>query len=114
MGWIKLIDLKIIDVSFFFYNFNIFFLDNNIPGPNAYGSKSLVGNKNFNSKFKTAASITMSQRFNYRDLNYNNPGPGAYLRFSEFGILVPKKKCTTERSNSKQEEKSEEKEEKKN
>ena len=50
----------------------------------------------------------MSKRFNIRNLNYGNPGPGAYLRFSEFGILVPKKKSSYENSYSKSEEKSKE------
>ena len=68
----------------------------------------MVGSYNFNSKFKNAASITMSKRFNIRNLNYGNPGPGAYLRFSEFGILVPKKKSSNENSYSKSEEKSKE------
>ena len=34
----------------------------------------------------------MSQRFKIIDRNERNPGPGSYIRFSEFGILAPKKK----------------------
>jgi hypothetical protein len=34
----------------------------------------------------------MSQRFRIVDRNERNPGPGSYIRFSEFGILAPKKK----------------------
>lgn len=34
----------------------------------------------------------MSQKFKVIDRNERNPGPGSYIRFSEFGILVPKKK----------------------
>ena len=33
----------------------------------------------------------MSQRFRIVDRNERNPGPGSYIRFSEFGILAPKK-----------------------
>jgi hypothetical protein len=33
----------------------------------------------------------MSQRFKIIDRNERNPGPGSYIRFSEFGILAPKK-----------------------
>jgi hypothetical protein len=33
----------------------------------------------------------MSQRFKIIDRNEKNPGPGAYIRFSEFGILAPKR-----------------------
>jgi hypothetical protein len=33
----------------------------------------------------------MSQRFRIVDRNEKNPGPGSYIRFSEFGILAPKK-----------------------
>ena len=34
----------------------------------------------------------MSQRFKIVDRNERNPGPGSYIRFSEFGILKKKKK----------------------
>ena len=33
----------------------------------------------------------MSQRFRIIDRNEKNPGPGSYIRFSEFGILAPKR-----------------------
>jgi hypothetical protein len=33
----------------------------------------------------------MSQRFKIVDRNERNPGLGSYIRFSEFGILAPKK-----------------------
>ena len=58
----------------------------------------------------------MSKRFFIKDSNYDNPGPGAYLRFSEFGVLVPKNKnksfAAVRYSNT--EEKSMEKDESKN
>jgi hypothetical protein len=44
----------------------------------------------FNSKFKSGKLISMSQRFRYKDSRENYPGPGSYLRFSEFGILISK------------------------
>ncbi len=33
----------------------------------------------------------MSQKFRIIDRNEKNPGPGSYIRFSEFGILAPKR-----------------------
>ena len=35
--------------------------------------------------------ISMSQKFRYKDSRERYPGPGQYIRFSEFGILVSKK-----------------------
>ena len=32
----------------------------------------------------------MSQKFRYKDSRERYPGPGQYIRFSEFGILVSK------------------------
>ena len=32
----------------------------------------------------------MSQKFRYKDSRERYPGPGSYIRFSEFGILVSK------------------------
>ena len=46
---------------------------------------------NFNSKFRSGKLISMSQKFLYKDSREKYPGPGQYLRFSEFGILVSKK-----------------------
>ena len=45
---------------------------------------------NFNSKFRSGKLISMSQKFRYKDLREKFPGPGSYIRFSEFGILVSK------------------------
>lgn len=67
------------------------FIDNKIPGPNHYACKNLTG-FNFNSKYRSSQSYTMGRRFVYKDSRTNYPGPGNYLRFSEFGILVPKRK----------------------
>ena len=41
----------------------------------------------------------MSQRFRYIDRNERNPGPGSYIRFSEFGILNPKYKVFKDKDN---------------
>jgi hypothetical protein len=46
---------------------------------------------NFNSKYRSGKMISMSQRFRYKDSRERYPGPGSYIRFSEFGILVSKK-----------------------
>jgi len=35
--------------------------------------------------------ISMAQKFRYKDSREKYPGPGQYIRFSEFGILVSKK-----------------------
>ena len=45
---------------------------------------------NFNSKYRSGKLISMSQKFRYKDSREKYPGPGAYIRFSEFGILVSK------------------------
>ena len=83
-----MIDFWIIDVRFFLL---IFFLDNNIPGPNAYKNHSLIGCNIFDSRYKSPSFITLSKKFKIKDRNAGNPGPGSYIRFSEFGILAPKK-----------------------
>ena len=45
---------------------------------------------NYNSKYRSGKMISMSQKFRYKDSREHYPGPGAYIRFSEFGILVSK------------------------
>lgn len=62
---------------------------NNIPAPNAYGYKTLMGTI-YNSKFRSGNLISMSPKFRFKDSREKYPGPGTYLRFSEFGILVSK------------------------
>ena len=44
----------------------------------------------YNSKFRSGHYITMSKRLQKYGYKNDYPGPGHYLRFSEFGILVPK------------------------
>ena len=81
------IDLIIIKVR---NNYIIYiFIGNNVPGPNSYKIKTLMGTI-YNSKFRSGNLISMSPRIKIRDTRENNPGPGAYIRFSEFGILVSK------------------------
>jgi hypothetical protein len=64
--------------------------ENGIPAPNAYfADKVLMGNI-YNSKFRSGHYITMSKRLKKCGYKNDYPGPGSYLRFSEFGILVPK------------------------
>ena len=92
MELIELIDLKIIDVRNIFF-ITYIFIDNNIPGPNAYknNNKSLIGCNIYDSRFKSPSFITISKRFQYKNRNEGYPGPGSYIRFSEFGILAPKR-----------------------
>ena len=45
----------------------------------------------------------MSQRFRIIDRNEKNPGPGSYIRCSEFGILAPKRNIAREKDNSNEE-----------
>lgn len=81
------IDLIIIKVR---NNYIIYiFIGNNVPGPNSYKMKTLMGTI-YNSKFRSGNLISMSPKIKIRDTRENNPGPGAYIRFSEFGILVSK------------------------
>jgi hypothetical protein len=44
----------------------------------------------YNSKFRSGHLISMSPKFKYKDSRERYPGPGTYIRFSEFGILVSK------------------------
>ena len=44
----------------------------------------------YNSKYRSGHLISMSPKFKYKDSRERYPGPGTYLRFSEFGILVSK------------------------
>ena len=44
----------------------------------------------------------MSQRFRIIDRNEKNPGPGSYIRFSEFGILAPKRDIDKSKSKEKE------------
>ena len=44
----------------------------------------------YNSKFRSGHLITMSKKLQKCGYKNDYPGPGTYLRFSEFGILVPK------------------------
>ena len=44
----------------------------------------------YNSKFRSGHLISMSPKFKYKDTREKYPGPGTYIRFSEFGILVGK------------------------
>ena len=44
----------------------------------------------YNSKFRSGHLISFSPKFKYKDSREKYPGPGTYLRFSEFGILVSK------------------------
>ena len=45
----------------------------------------------FNSKYRYGKLINMFQKSRYKDSRERCPGPGSYIRFSEFGILVSKK-----------------------
>ena len=44
----------------------------------------------YNSKFRSGHLISMSPKFKFKDSRERYPGPGQYIRFSEFGILVSK------------------------
>ena len=100
-----MIDFQIIDVRNINLLINYFLnLDNHIPGPNAYKNKnsSLIGHQIYDSRFKSPSFISMSQRFRIIDRNEKNPGPGSYIRFSEFGILAPKRDVDKSKSREKE------------
>ena len=44
----------------------------------------------YNSKYRSGHLISMSPKFTYKDSRARYPGPGTYISFSEFGILVSK------------------------
>ena len=62
--------------------------NNNIPGPNSYKSENLInGGKNiFNSRFKSNLGRSIFAKHGNYFLINDNPGPGSYDSFSEFGI----------------------------
>ena len=61
-----------------------------MPGPNVYhADKTLMGTI-YNSKFRSGHLISMAKKLQKCGYKNQYPGPGSYLRFSEFGILVPK------------------------
>ena len=84
--------------SYFDYLLYFFYIDNNIPGPNTYKSKALIGTPIFNSKYQSPSFYSLSQKLNLPNRNDQYPGPGSYISFSEFGILDPnyKKRMQTE------------------
>lgn len=45
---------------------------------------------NFPSKFRSNEGITICERHKPKDLRDDNPGPGAYIMPSEFGIYQKK------------------------
>ena len=63
---------------------------NGVPGPNAYKTDTTLMGSIYNSKYRSGHLINFS--WNLPKYGYKNdyPGPGSYLKFSEFGILVPK------------------------
>ena len=90
MVYQELIDGVIIKVSNnYINNIYIIIIDNNVPAPNTYKYNTLMGTI-YNSKYRSGHLISMSQKFKYKDSRERYPGPGTYLRFSEFGILVSK------------------------
>lgn len=94
MVWTKLIDGKDIKVRIYIFKFNyyIFILkENGNPAPNAYVTDKVLMGNIYNSKFRSGHYITMSKRLKKCGYKNDYPGPGSYLRFSQFGILVPKK-----------------------
>jgi hypothetical protein len=64
--------------------------ENGNPAPNEYYADKIMMGKIYNSKFRSGHFITMSKRLKKCGYKNDYPGPGSYLRFSEFGILVPK------------------------
>ena len=65
------------------------FLDNNNPGPSDYEQKELIG-RIFNSKYRSSEGKSMYGRYRITDRKANEPGPGQYRVFSEFGIYESK------------------------
>ena len=65
------------------------FLDNNNPGPSDYEQKELIG-RIFNSKYRSSEGKSMYGRYKISDRKANEPGPGQYRVFSEFGIYESK------------------------
>ena len=104
-------------VIFCFFVINI--LDNKVPGPQKYASKSLINGTGmiFNSKFVSSPGKTISGKFKLAEsklkskeiyLIFLAPGPGSYKIFSEFGIYKSKyadDNANTQKAEIKEEEK---------
>lgn len=69
--------------------FNYYF--KKIPGPADYKKCTLLG-KIFESKYKSHNGITVGHTTRFVGSRNENPGPGAYETFSEFGIFKKLKK----------------------
>ena len=61
------------------------------PGPSDYTKGSMFG-KIFDSRFRSTNGITMRPKCKILDSRDQNPGPGAYKFFSEFGIYEKEEK----------------------
>ena len=87
----ELNDSIIIDVRdiLYFNHIYFFFLDNDNPGPSTYKANPLIGTSIFNSKYQSPSFFSMSQKLTLPNRNDRYPGPGSYIRFSEFGVLDP-------------------------
>lgn len=66
--------------------------DNKVPGP-CYTMPSTLG-RQYNSRYINDRYTYLSGRIKYPGSKDNYPGPGSYLPFSEFGILVSKSSIT--------------------
>jgi len=66
--------------------------DNSVPGPDYYNLGNLFNGSgfNFNSKYKSSLGKSFISRKGSFYKKNNNPGPGSYESFSEFGIYRKK------------------------
>ena len=66
--------------------------DNLTPGPNYYNIGNLINGNGyiFNSKYKSSLGKSLTSRKGSFYQENNNPGPGSYESFSEFGIYRKK------------------------
>ena len=64
------------------------FYDNKVPGP-CYTMPSTLG-RQFNSLYINDRYTKIGERYKYPGNKDNYPGPGSYMPFSEFGVLISK------------------------
>ena len=65
--------------------YNMYDIDNKVPGPGNYPQKQLLSTINYNSKYRSYGPLSMHKKLTNMDSTSENPGPGKYTLPSEFG-----------------------------
>lgn len=79
------------------------YYDNKVPGP-CYTMPSTLG-RQFNSLYINDRYTKIGERYKYPGNKDNYPGPGSYIPFSEFGVMISKNALKGKRKKDKENEK---------